>query len=900
MTTRTLLKINLAIAGAQDQTGPASWNVVDGGSEALIRWLEARLGLGGEPVAVTTRITQFAARLAAVAGSAWAASLEVDRWATAKELLSRRDQLRLAGWTGNDDPRLPPLVRDLSKAEASGLPLAAGTAERIGAILAALDDGQRLPAHEIELSPDAADWPGGWRALLSRLELRPAPDDGGPLGKKGTFLRVAQDALGGNLEPVIGFDKSFQWIEAAGPGTAVDVVASLLAALPPAELAECAVVCGSAELSIALDAALARRGVATGGAETSTPFHPAIQVLPLALALLREPVDPDELLAFLTLPIGPVPRRAGTPLSEALAQQPGLGSRKWVEAFDKITSPKYDPDGKLRPELERWLTPARTRRDRPLPSDAVAAVARRVASWAMGRAMFEDRDGDEDLALALRTVASQASSFAELVETQGTSIDEPQRARLLDAVEAGGLPGRPHPPAAGGPLLTSSLAGIRRPVQLLIWLGLGATDGGATRWTRGELDAIHAAGLALDDGSAELSRARSAEIRGFALVRDRMLAVSLGSAGKERPHPTWLRLAALLLDSKRETLKPKKLEAILRGEAKNDLAPWAIRAESNRIELSPAARTNWPIDPALFRELDHVSATSLEARLSCPLKWVLTYQAHVESTPIARLPEGGRLRGTFLHAVLETVLGKSAGGDLPPIGELVDAVGLEFDARLPLDAAPLDALSLRSDKARLREELLASVRTLHDALGRGGYRIVGLEMEVEGEVLGKSLRGYIDCLARTDDGEEAIIDFKYGGPKRWREKLETGRSTQLATYAAARAGVAGHSRVRAAYLALAGAALVTPEGGPIRNADAASQVAGAPDILDVWKNFEAALAAADGWFTGKEPVTARPLLSPDKWPAGSEIVLGDPEAQGDPPACEYCDFPVLCGRSEVQ
>lgn len=916
----TLLRISLTAAGSPQQPGAPAWNRVEGGPEALLRWLEARLGLGGEPVPVTSRITQFAARLASVGPAAWSASLDVDRWATAKELLARRDELRLCGWDGRDHPLLPPLARDLARVEASPLPLAPGIADRIAQVIAAVDAGQRLPPHRIELRPEAPRWPVAWQRAFERLELAgepsaapsPAPraaagpaspespNGSSPLAPAGSSLRAVQEALVANAERTVPFDDSLRWLGASGPSVAVDGVAALLASLPPELVAESAIVCPNPDLALAVDAALARRGVPTAGAASSTACHPAIQVLPLALRMLRAPVDPDELLAFLTLPIGPIPRSAARPLAKALTENPGLGSRSWTAAFDKLTSSDDDPDGKLRATLDGWLMPPRTPRDRRLPSSEVAAVARKVAAWAMGRSAFESRRDEFDLADALAVVSSQASSFAELVELQGSEIDEPQMARLLDAVEAGGLPIRPFPAAAGGPLLVPSLAGLERPVRIAIWLGLSSADPAATRWTVTELDALRAAGVGIDDGSAALAAASADERRGLGRIRERLLAISLGSDGESRPHPLWLRVASLFEKVDGEAPKPVPLAALLRGEGAAGASPWRFPTAETPVEPPPAPRATWPVDPLLFRAIDRVSASSLETRLACPLKWVLRYPASLQEAPIARLPTGGRMRGTFLHSVLETVLGASAGGPLPGIDETVAAVGKKFDERLPLDAAPLDALSQRLDKARLRAHLLASVRVLLDALGRGGYRIVGLEVPVEGTVLGQPLAGWIDCLAVTDDGEEAVIDFKFAGARRYRESIAAGRSTQLATYAKARANVVGHDRVRAAYLAMAGATLVTPEGGPLRAAPREAQVPGAPAILEVWDRFEAALDAADAWLAGTEPVTARPLLPPDKWPPGAELVLDGADDAGDEPACNWCEYPVLCGRQEVR
>ena len=61
-------------------------------------------------------VTEYAAALDSVADSVISRSMKTDRWATASELLSRRDELLLSGWDHVDSDALPGVVRDLARA----------------------------------------------------------------------------------------------------------------------------------------------------------------------------------------------------------------------------------------------------------------------------------------------------------------------------------------------------------------------------------------------------------------------------------------------------------------------------------------------------------------------------------------------------------------------------------------------------------------------------------------------------------------------------------------------------------------------------------------------------------------------------------------------------------------
>jgi ATP-dependent helicase/nuclease subunit B len=118
MLTSTLLNISIRNGPSQGAFGPgeAVWNEHRGGPDSLLRWLETQLGLLSQTAPLSSRILEFAGLLDGRKEARYAESLTTDRWGTASDLLARRDELRMAGWSGLDRPELPPLVRDLALA----------------------------------------------------------------------------------------------------------------------------------------------------------------------------------------------------------------------------------------------------------------------------------------------------------------------------------------------------------------------------------------------------------------------------------------------------------------------------------------------------------------------------------------------------------------------------------------------------------------------------------------------------------------------------------------------------------------------------------------------------------------------------------------------------------------
>ena len=887
----TRLEISPAAPSSTNGTSPCV-GLHRGGPAVLLRWLETQLGLEAPEEPAFRRVAELAATLEALPGASFEKSRERDPWGTATELLDRWDELRLAGWSGAPHPDLPPLATDLGAAIAARPLTIPGPVERLDAVLATLGDGQVLPPHRCVLYDEPDQWPARWRPVLEHLHREPAPSTVAG-ARPMTNLESLQTALlhpaTAPPEPTPATDGTIRHLVTHSIAAAVDAVAAMLAADPDA-LAGTVVCCADPSTAARLDDRLARRGLPTMGAAATTVAHPARQVLPLALELCWQPVDPDVLLTFLTLPLCPIPKRAAGRLARALAQQPGLGSGAWERALAELRDPDDEATRATAETVSQWLDLPRVSRGLPLPAATIASRCQAVAAWATRRAAAT-RD-EHVLTLAFRTAANEAVALEQLLADFPDGLTAPQLERILAAVAGAGIEAPAHLEAAGGPRWVRTLADLDEPCDRLVWLGLESTADAPTRWSRKDRTALQAAGIDLDDGSRALSARRTAERRGLLMIRQRLLAIGLpGSADDDRPpHPLWLQgLTAVRAEE-------IDLEGSLSAAGTASLSPWTLPVEPIPQQRRATPPTVWSLPPELLHDRDTTSATELETRLACPARWVMSYAARIQAGPIAGLPEGHRLAGTFGHQVLQEVLGD--GGPLPTPDAAEQAVRRVIDERLPLDAAPLALQARVQERIELTESLVRTARELVRDLATGGYRVVDMEARIQGEVDGRALSGRIDCLVAADDGAEAVIDLKHSGRDWYAHLLAEGRAVQLATYAEARRQQVGRQPA-AAYLILSRAELLNPAGSSLRGID--PTVPDAPSVGATWAAFSQALRAAEGWLTdGRVPV--RPRQDRVDWPPGAEIVL-DPVTtrKGDvPPPCSYCDLKLLCGLEPVR
>lgn len=889
----TRLLIRLTPGPLRSKLGVSTLNELRGGPETLLRWLETQLGLPCVENHRASCVTEYASALDSISDSVISKSMANDRWATASELLLRRDELLLSGWDQSDSDGLPDLVREMARAAIGRKFVFPSVAERISRIVEALEDGQQLPDHVCVLTDGADRWPKRWQAVLGRLNLKTFTDVP-PAAADGTALRLAQSVVRGAKASRVEPDSSLRYVQTLSNTAAVEFVAATLA-YKRDQVERTVILCEDDQLAMQLDACLMRYGLPTMGASACSPAHPVLQVLPLSLALCWQPVDPQCLLDFLTLPLGPIPRRAATALASALTVEPGLGSSEWQACIEELCSAENDPEGKLRERLNEWLFCTRVNQNSKIPTKLVRDRCASVAKWASGLAIaMEDEEAPQVLLIrALRVAAGQATLLGGLAQSQGGELGEPQLSRLVEEALSTGVETIGAIEAAGGPIRIRSLSEVVDPCYRVIWLGLGTADASACRWSTDQLRAFRSLGIEVDDGTNSLTSLRTAEARGLCLVENSLLAILLPQDMEKRWHPVWLAIRAILVSEAQE--QAPVLESVIEHDLVSSLEPFTFATESVEVEPPQTVRPVWSVDPALLSDRDTVSATELEDRLACPLKWVFKHRANLRPSSIAQLPDDYRLKGSFCHKILEYAF--SDGEDLPPVEEAVARVERLFDERLELDAAPLAQSDKYRERQSLRRELAHATRVLIGTLASGGYRIKGIEVEVQGEAFGKPLAGSIDCLIEHVDGNEGIIDFKYGG-KKYERMIADGKAVQLATYAYSRSIETGRFPA-VAYLVLADGLLFTPSGGPI-NGDGNRTVVDGPEIRTVWEQFQAAIENAEEWLTTNGQIPARPLQGSFDWPAGATIVLEtNLKPNGVQSVCKYCDYQHLCGLRQL-
>ncbi len=766
------------------------------GYAGLLAKLEQTVGIPTSLAQEPVRVAEYAKRVARHDNGIWfySASRQADPWRVARKLLSLRDELVLAGWKGQAPPERVPRLRVFAELEemASDSPLSPGVPDRLLRVLTRLD---LLPTgiDRIELVDDPAFLPKLWRDLFGKMAnagtqvSRRKESFAEAKGDLGKAQKVLQGKTAGEVEG----DGSLLRLESTGVIEAAEATCAYLRALLKKAPPESIVLIrdGDPQSALILETAMRAFDIPSAGLSLDSSHRPATQILPLFLGLSWEPVDPDLLVEFLTLPSSPVPPEARARLRDSLNIAPGYQSNAWKEARQRCVEEIRSKYGNERAaeadrDLKEWLDDIkRTPIKSEVPLTEAIRLTSQVEAWANRRAHADGAvdpffsQAKQQAALMLRLLALHSRS----------SIGRSEINRLLLDVLQTGIRHELNYKEVDSLRVVSNPAAIFGEVPTVVWWQCVASSAEVPTqpfWTKDEVDFLQRSGCALLSPATVLLDHARAWRRPVLCAKERLFLVQprQAFAEPEESHPIWNEItAAIACDEATESKISIGAAEFLNGTVAT-LANSPERITVKKLSL-PSPRQFWTILPRYLASPSTASPTSLEMMLGCPLRWVLRYKAGVSEPLIAVLLERQLLYGNFAHRLLGDYLGDFIGNPLPEPDLAAAEIGGRFDAVVGSEAAPLAKPGMDREKTYVRETLVRAARALISLLRKGDYRIASIEQPHAGEFLLGNLEGRTDLIVRrVKDGMTAVIDMKWSSEGLKIDSLKNGTALQLAAY----------------------------------------------------------------------------------------------------------------------
>jgi len=768
------------------------------GPAGLLDILETRLGLGGKWKDTPLRIAEYLHCLKTKDNGHrfYSDSIQADALRVSKTLLSWRDSWVESGWNKSSEQGDHSIISDLAAVETvAQQELSPGTCDRLRRCLGFLEQrgGLDMDISLIELKKDLPDI---WQKISSLLTFR-----GEGLGQvkevlaePGTDLaRLQNNLLNHTVEELTGDGTVLLFVAHSESVLAKALVQYLYAEQgtnnrPFAETTT--LVSGTS--GTLFDAALSGQNYPRTGKAVRSHWRPHLQLLPLILDLLWEPLDPSTLLEFLNHPVNPLPAFVCRRLAREVANNPGMGGRDWQKALLELQKKAREMNEEesaagtaLLKKIEHWLSIPRHDPEEGVEIATVIHLCLQVGQWSSGRANSGSSDLDRDLYYAASAQASAASQIlGRMLEKGELKIKRLQLNRLLEQVTSVGSP-RPDIFAEYGSLHSCDLpeAVVEDTDYLLWWDFTKPALPGKYPWPVTVTRQLRRQGAVFPE-TAELLRRLTRTWQQPLLRARKRVFFAVPATRRSEPcsiHPLWQQL-----NSGNQSMIPEINIDVLMDSGRGD------STLCNSLQFIPARPLITPVrwwkvnGSAELAKREKESYSSLQAFLFSPYQWVLRYKACLREGSLNEVQDGAMQQGSLLHLLFEELFAAS-NGEIQWQNCSQEELFTWIDRYFPEIFTSCGANLLLPGRRTQREELVAigkeAAWALISHLKKAEIIDIQMERQEEADFFGGRLGGFIDMLVTNRSGKKAVIDLKLGGLKYRRKELSENRQLQLATYA---------------------------------------------------------------------------------------------------------------------
>jgi len=715
------------------------------------------------------------------------ASFAADAFATAHDLLQRRDELLIAGFTFTAVTNLPARLQVMVELEEllraqQEIRLHPGLADRLTGLMQLIPD-RSLPIRGITCVEPEHLLPVAYRRLFAQLRQAgvqfhfPEPE----VAQGATDLQQLQQLIQGR--PFAGklkADGSLLLLKARRDTDLATFTAGIVR--KNADFRPVLVLPTGGQV---LDNAFLQEGLPSLGMRVTSLSRPPLQLLKLATSFLWEPLDPYQLLEFVSLPSRPLDGELSFQIARQVATTPGVQSDGWqtmIARYFQQLDQRYPDDGdvakgKIKNQYRFWFERKRYSIQEKAPKIEAVQIFAFLELWAR-----EEGQDQKSPYVPLLLLAEKARQVRELLETwPEKNVSRLDLERVVRTV---------YEPA---PLLLSEKQqhslhivvqpqALYGPVDQCLWWNFveQEPDYFFSRWYQPEIDYLARQGIRLEGPDAKNQRLIWQRQQPILHTRQQLLLLipELIEGNAVQAHPLQGYLEAgfdNLIDITFDIDQEAGRNAIARF-----LEPHRT-VDVPLVQLGRVAPFIQVPDRIPLEQRDYETFTSLETLLYYPYQWVFKYLLRLRKSPILSIIRESTLMGNLSHRILEFLLQES--GVLAwSRSEVYNWVATQTNGLLQREGAILLLYGKEPLRVGFIKKMQHAAWALLDSLKQNNWEVVALEKELEGRLAGTLIKGRADLILRRGQ-EYAILDLKWRGLSRRKESIRNMEDLQLTLYA---------------------------------------------------------------------------------------------------------------------
>lgn len=781
--------------GAYLQNKKHSFGTSICGSKKLLFLLESQLGLTGHANDVEyLRVEQYRQAIIQYLSlneeCFFSNSFTADQFATANEMLKRRDELAESGYDFEEEDSAPERIRIIAELESlldlePSLTLSSGFVDRLNDVILALET-QETSIEKIYLNEpldlQKIELKRLFEALATKIEIVELNQDSDfKIDPKSDLGRLKNVILNGKKKEVnleLENDGSLLLLQTKRANEAATWISKFLLKNPNYKP-----ICLIPEKNRGLDNALIQEGIASLGIPSASLARPSLQILKLITAFLWEPIDPYKLLEFVSLAVKPLDDGLGFVIGRLMASKPGMRSEDWNRGVEGYFSQLLNDESNdavnydsIRKEYEFWFERKRHNVNATVPKREVIEIFEKLEQWA-----FEVFDEEGSKNSSLIVLSEQSRRIKELLqtlpETQLTFLELERIVRTI--YEPSPVVFRQEEIGRLNHIYDSSA--VLSDCDEFLWWNFSQTESTRffSRWYPDERKYLATKSIELDTPAMENSRMLWQRIRPILKTQKRLVLMFAETVdGNDvHPHPLFGDLEAAFGNLENITLDLSKNEG-LENWAKHFNLPDKIELKSQKFG-TPKPFVEIKERPVL-KDLGVQSPTKLQTLLYYPYQWMFKEKIQLRQSSILSVIKENTLYGNLAHHLFERLLRKDFYGWDKMMVE--DYIERSIPVLLSKEGAVLMMYGREPDRIAFEYKVKYAAWNLVSMIQNNDWKVLKTEMELEETVNKTNYKGFADIVLERGS-EKAIIDLKWRGIGWRRDLIKNEEDIQLVLYA---------------------------------------------------------------------------------------------------------------------
>lgn len=785
---------------------PECFGTLHAGNIQLLNQLGLRTGIHVEPASDMEREAAYQQAMTnPIKGTSFEKSFITDPMGVAGKLLLWRDNLIMAGWDGQCDDKSLNKLQLLAEIEKKAANMPQGMADYWQIISECLQNKVvlRKAIDEIQIDCPWSEIPALVQRSITALE--------GHYGVK--ISKTIPDNQDVNLNiskiKVTHFDdllEAYEWI-------------AQVETLPQ----NCAIINRD---NVRFNHMLYTWDKPAVHASLSRSNPQLLQLFKLCLCVFARPLNLGNLIAYMQLPLNPIPGKLRYKLARLLLKNSGFGDiakrddgqdrDDWDEAIKKYEDEIATDTKKQEKFNERrlFIEPIRDKKyDTGIDTTELQTYLDSMQTWLNGLFALvmkpddhkkedkttepkEDKDGDTETKIQNSLLSEedipQLKEMKNMLATLGKVIDNMSGTVSYDDIEK--IVSRIYRPISytlnqpeqGSLNVINDIRSMSIPADTLIWLDCHEEDSEHDPYdflSTTERNYLQGKNVLIPDFTAHLKTCRNERNRLLNKVTSMVLLVQSSYDGTQR-----LSEHSLIAEVKHlcgEGFQEVNAESIF-PKKKND-------TENKEIDtFEPQLYYNLPQGMSAFTGRQE-SYSSLETLIQLPFNYVMEYEALLPMPEDEQVKSPYTTTGLVAHHFFQHVIenGKAMkGSDI--YNDMRQIVNSQYDQLLQNAINAKGLILLAEENAtqlhNFKWQLKDSMVTLIDIMEHLNLEPVGCEIdypEKKGTLSLDTIGNFgarIDFVLTNEDGKYVIFDFKWSFSSRYEEKLQKNASIQLELY----------------------------------------------------------------------------------------------------------------------